>query len=114
MERPERELVFIVGAQKLQTLYSHSALCRLAPFPNVTIIPVVTEPQSDFPAIRGGFPTDHLPALSPNTVVYTSGPPAMTESVGRIARAAGARCYADPFLPTTTPAEQARARWASR
>ena len=114
MERPERELVFIVGAQKLQSLYSHSALCRLAPFPNVTIIPVVTEPQSDFPAIRSGLPTEYLPVLSPNTVVYTSGVPAMTESVGRIARAAGARCYADPFLPTTTPAEQARARWASR
>jgi NAD(P)H-flavin reductase/ferredoxin len=114
MERPERELVFIVGAQKLQSLYSHSALCRLAPFPNVTIIPVVTEPQGDFPAIRSGLPTEYLPGLSPNAVVYTSGPPAMTESIGRIARAAGARCYADPFLPTTTPAEQARARWASR
>ena len=114
MERPQRELVFIVGAQKLQSLYSHSALCRLAPFPNVTIIPVVAEPQSDFPAIRSGLPTEYLPVLSPNAVVYTSGPPAMTESIGRIARAAGARCYADPFLPTTTPAEQARARWGSR
>jgi NAD(P)H-flavin reductase/ferredoxin len=114
MERPERELTFIVGARELRSLYCHSALCRLAPFPNVTIIPVVAEPQSDFPAIRSGLPTEYLPVLSPNAVVYTSGVPAMTESVGRIARAAGARCYADPFLPTTTPAEQARARWASR
>jgi NAD(P)H-flavin reductase/ferredoxin len=114
MERPERELTFIVGARQLRSLYCHSALCRLAPFPNVTIIPVVAEPQSDFPAIRSGLPTEYLPVLSPNAVVYTSGVPAMTESVGRIARAAGARCYADPFLPTTTPAEQARARWASR
>jgi hypothetical protein len=38
----------------------------------------------------------------------------MTESIGRAARAAGARCYADPFLPTTTPSEQARVRWAAR
>jgi NAD(P)H-flavin reductase/ferredoxin len=114
MERPERELTFIVGARDLRSLYCHSALCRLAPFPNVTIIPVVAESQSDFPAIRSGLPTEYLPVLSPNAVVYTSGVPAMTESVGRIARAAGARCYADPFLPTTTPAEQARARWASR
>jgi NAD(P)H-flavin reductase/ferredoxin len=114
MERPERELTFIVGVRELRSLYCHSALCRLAPFPNVTIIPVVAEPQSDFPAIRSGLPTEYLPVLSPNAVVYTSGVPAMTESVGRIARAAGARCYADPFLPTTTPAEQARARWASR
>ena len=114
MERPERELTFIVAARRLQSLYCHAALCRLALFPNVTIIPVVSEPQKDFPVIRGGRPTDHLPALSADTVVYTAGAPAMTESIGRIARAAGARCYSDPFLPTTTPAEQARARWAAR
>jgi NAD(P)H-flavin reductase len=114
MERPERQLTFIVAARNLQSLYCHSALCRLAPFPNVSIIPVVSEPQSDFPLIRAGWPTDYLPALSPDAVVYTSGAPAMTESVGRIARAAGARCYADPFVPTTTPSEQARVRWAAR
>ncbi|MFX5730463.1 hypothetical protein ABTE38_19615, partial [Acinetobacter baumannii] len=76
------------------------------------IIPVAAEEQSDFPAIRGGRATDHLPALSPVTVVYTSGAPAMTEAVGRIARAAGARCYADPFVPATAPAEAARVRRA--
>jgi NAD(P)H-flavin reductase/ferredoxin len=113
MEQPERELTFIVAARELRALYSHAALCRLALFPNVTIIPVVEETQSDFPAIRGGRPTDHLPALSADTVVYTSGAPAMTESIGRIARAAGARCYADPFVPTTTPTEQARVRRAA-
>ncbi|HKS19076.1 MAG TPA: 2Fe-2S iron-sulfur cluster-binding protein [Bradyrhizobium sp.] len=113
-ERPERDMTFVVAARKLQSLYMHSALCRLAPFPNVTIIPTVSEPQEDFPAIRGGRPTDHLPPLSPNDVVYTSGAPAMTDAVGRIARAAGARCYTDPFLPTTTPVEQAKARWAAQ
>ena len=102
LERPQREMTFVVAARKLQSLYMHSALCRLALFPNVTIIPTVSEPQEDFPAIRGGLPTDHMPSLSPNDVVYTSGAPVMTESVGRIARAAGARCYSDPFLPTTT------------
>ena len=113
MEQPKRPLTFIVAARELRSLYSHAALCRLALFPNVTIIPVVDEPQSDFPAIRTGRPTDHLPALSPDTVVYTSGAPIVTENVGRIARAAGARCYADPFVPTTTPAEQARVRRAA-
>lgn len=112
MERPERELTLIVAARELRSLYCHAALCRLALFPNVTIIPVVAEEQSDFPAIRGGRATDHLPALSPDTVVYTSGAPAMTEAVGRIARAAGARCYADPFVPATAPAEAARVRRA--
>jgi NAD(P)H-flavin reductase len=106
MERPQRELVFVVAARKLQSLYMHAALCRLALFPNVTIIPVVSEPQSLSDAIRSGRPTDHLPHLSPNDVVYTSGAPAMTESVARIAKAAGARCYTDPFVPNAKPVEQ--------
>lgn len=108
MERPQRQLTFIVAARNLQSLYCHGALCRLAPFPNVTIIPLVAEPQSDFPLIRAGLPADHLPALSPDTVVYAAGAPALTDSVGRLARAAGARCYADPFVPTATPSGQAR------
>ena len=50
MERPQREMVFVVAARKLQSLYMHSALCRLALFPNVTIIPIVSEPQDVSPA----------------------------------------------------------------
>lgn len=99
MEHPERELVFIVAARQLQSLYCHSALCRLALFPNVTIIPVVSEPQNSFPAIRVGRPTDHLPTLSSGNVVYVAGAPAMTESVARIAKAAGVKCFTDPFEP---------------
>jgi NAD(P)H-flavin reductase/ferredoxin len=102
MEQPKRELVFIVSARQLQSLYCHSALCRLALFPNVAIIPVVSEPQDAFPAIRVGWPTDHLPNLSPADVVYAAGAPAMTEHVARIAKAAGARCYTDPFVAAAT------------
>jgi 3-phenylpropionate/trans-cinnamate dioxygenase ferredoxin reductase subunit len=105
MERPQREIIFVVGARKLQSLYMHAALCRLALFPNVTIIPVVSEPQRVSRAIRLGQPTDHMPNLSPSDVVYTSGAPAMTESVARIAKAAGARCYTDPFVPSANLVE---------
>jgi 3-phenylpropionate/trans-cinnamate dioxygenase ferredoxin reductase subunit len=105
MERPQRELIFVVAARKLQSLYMHAALCRLALFPNVTIIPTVSEPQSVSPAIRVGRPTDHLPNLSPNDVVYASGAPAMTERVARLAKAAGAKCYTDPFLSNPKLAE---------
>jgi NAD(P)H-flavin reductase/ferredoxin len=97
MQRPRRELIFVVAARQLQSLYMHAALCRLALFPNVTIIPTVLEPQSVSAAIRLGRPTDHLPNLSPNDVVYASGAPAMTERVARIAKAAGAKCHTDPF-----------------
>ena len=98
-ERPERELAFVVSTRKLQSFYMHGALCRLARFPNVTIVPVVSEPQSVSYAIRSGRPTDYLPALSPDDLVYTAGAPGMTELVAQIAKAAGARCYTDPFSP---------------
>ena len=81
MEQPERELVFVVAARSVRSLYMHAALCRLALFPNVTLIPMVSEPQQISHAIRTGRPTDHLPKLNPDDVVYTAGAPAMTDAV---------------------------------
>ena len=107
MEQPQREMVFIVQARSIRSLYMHAALCRLALFPNVTLIPMVSEPQQISHAIQSGRPTDHLPKLSPDDVVYTAGAPAMTDAVARIAKAAGARCYTDPFVQEPRTAEQA-------
>lgn len=76
----------------------HSALCNLALFANVTIIPTVSEPQDISSAIRLGRPTDYMPNLSQSDVVYASGAPVTTEAVSRIAETAGAKCYVDPFL----------------
>ncbi len=106
-EQPRRELMFLVGARKIQSFYMHAALCRLALFPNVTIIPMVSEPQDISPAIRIGRPLDYLPALLPHDVVYTSGAPAMTNDVARLARIAGAVCYTDPFTPNAKADEPA-------
>ncbi len=105
IERPERQLLFLVAARRVQSLYMLAALCRLALFPNVIIIPIVSEPQSVSPAVRIGRLIDHLPVLSPSDVVYTSGAPAMTEQVARVAKLAGAKCYTDPFQPTAGSAE---------
>jgi len=105
-EHPQRELVLIVSARTLQSFYMHSALCRLAVFPNVTIIPVISEPQKVSPAFRSGRPTDHMPPLTADDVVYTCGAPVMTEAVARLAKAAGARCHADPFVPDHQPGQQ--------
>ena len=107
MEQPRRELMLVVAARKLQSFYMHAALCRLALFPNVKIIPVVSEPQNVSQALRSGGPTDHLPALSPDDVVYTAGAPALTETVARVARAAGSVCYADPFVASLGASEDA-------
>jgi NAD(P)H-flavin reductase len=107
-ERPQRKLVFVVAAQKIESFYMHSALCRLARFPNVTIIPVVSEAQHVSPAIRSGRAIDCLPMLSSEDVVYASGATALTVQVARIAKAAGARCYADPFVSHAKLAEESK------
>ncbi len=96
-EWSERDLVMVVAARKLVSLYMIPALCRLARCPNVVIIPVVSEPQNLSKALRGGRPTDYLPALSAQDIVYTAGAPAMVEAVARLAKAAGAKCFTDPF-----------------
>jgi len=94
---PQRELIFIVTSRTLQSFYMHAALCRLAQFPRVSIIPIVSEPQTASAAIRSGRPTEYMPELTPNDVVYTAGAPAMVEAVAKLAKAGGARCYTDPF-----------------
>jgi len=104
-ERRDRAMVLIVGARALRSLYMMRALCRLAHFPGVTIIPVVAEPQTISTAIRIGWPIDYLPRLSASDTVYTAGAPPLVERVADIARAAGARCYADPFAPQSTQRE---------
>jgi 3-phenylpropionate/trans-cinnamate dioxygenase ferredoxin reductase subunit len=67
---------------------------------------VVSEPQNVSPAVRGGLPTEHIPALTPDDVVYTCGAPPMTMAVAKMARAAGARCYSDPFESSNKPGDQ--------
>ena len=94
---PKREMVIVVGARSLADLYMVPALCWLARLPNVTVIPVTDLPQSVTPAVRTGRPTDHVPPLSEHDVVYACGAPPMVAAVARMAAAAGARCYADPF-----------------
>ncbi len=98
-ELPQRELVLLVGANTLESLYMIPALCRLALFPNVTIIPIISKHQAVTKVVRKGRPTDYLPALSGRDIVFTAGAPAMVEAVARIAEAAGAKCYTDPFEP---------------
>ncbi len=104
-ERRDRDLFFVVGARTIKSLYMIRALCGLARFPRVTIVPVVGDPQTMSDAIRTGQPTDHMPILSSSDVVYTAGAPAMVEHVAQIARAADATCYTDPFTPQNSEAE---------
>jgi 3-phenylpropionate/trans-cinnamate dioxygenase ferredoxin reductase subunit len=107
-EAPKRELIFVVAARDLASFYMHGALCRLAAFPNVTIVPVVTEPQDVSTAFRTGLPTEHLPILSADDIVYTSGAPGLTDQVAKAAKLAGARCYTDPFVANAKGSEPSK------
>ena len=104
-ELPQRELVLLVGANTLQSLYMIPALCRLALFPNVIIIPIISKHQAVTKVVREGRPTDYLPALSTRDIVYTAGAPAMVKAVARIAEATGTKCHADPFEPDVNQRE---------
>ena len=105
-ERPDRELVLIVGARDVEGLYMIPALCRLARCRNATIIPVISEGKTTSPAVRTGMPTDYMPQLTARDVIFTSGPPPMVKAIAELAQAAGAACYADPFVPAGATTEQ--------
>jgi 3-phenylpropionate/trans-cinnamate dioxygenase ferredoxin reductase subunit len=98
-ENSYRELVLIVGARSIESLYMIPALLRLATCPHATIIPVTNVPQTQSPAIRTGQPTDYLPELHEDDIVYAAGAPGLVEAVKAVAEAAGAMWYADPFVP---------------
>jgi NAD(P)H-flavin reductase/ferredoxin len=94
---PRRQMVLIAASRNLQSLYMVPALCRLALFPHVTIIPVVSQHQDITPAVRHGRPTDYIPTLTQDDVVFAAGAPEMVRAAARIAAAAGAKCFCDPF-----------------
>jgi NAD(P)H-flavin reductase/ferredoxin len=98
-ENPRRCIVMVVGAQTLQSLYMVNALCRLARFPNVTIIPVVETPHRVPDVIRIGNVTDYIPKLSAEDSVHVCGPLPLVEAVSGIAAEADAPCYSVPFVP---------------
>jgi NAD(P)H-flavin reductase/ferredoxin len=105
-ERPDRELVLIVGARDVEGLYMIPALCRLARCRNVTIIPVISEGECPSQAVRTGMPTQYMPKLTARDVIFTCGPPPMVKAISEMAQAAGATCYADPFVPAGAANDQ--------
>lgn len=98
-ENVERQIMMVVGARSLESLYMRSVLGKLTQFPNVRILPVLSEAQNLPKAIKIGRPTDYMPRLHNSDIVYTCGAPPMVETVKKIAAAANAVCYADPFVP---------------
>jgi 3-phenylpropionate/trans-cinnamate dioxygenase ferredoxin reductase subunit len=59
-----------------------------------------SEVNAQWPNVRGR-PTDYLPLVGIEDTVYVAGPIGLVDAVKRKARYAAARCYADPFLPSS-------------
>jgi NAD(P)H-flavin reductase/ferredoxin len=62
-EHQRRHVVMVIGARTIESLYMMNALCMLARYPNVTIIPVVETPQNLSNMIRIGSVAHHIPEL---------------------------------------------------
>lgn len=95
--QPNRPLLLVVGARRLNSLYMIPALQRLANFPAATLIVAVEEPQTAARFARQGTPIQHLPPLAASDVVYAAGAPTLVNAVGSAASHVGAEFYADPF-----------------
>jgi 3-phenylpropionate/trans-cinnamate dioxygenase ferredoxin reductase subunit len=99
-ENPWREIVLMSAAKTMPSLYMAPAFRRLRDYPSVRLIPTVSEKPANIARIvRKGRPTDHMPELTPDDIVYACGAPQMVDAVKDLALAAGATFYADPFTP---------------
>lgn len=93
---PEREMVVIAAARDPRNLYMSPALDWLAASGVREVIVTATGERAGGD-VRFGRPTEFIPALAADDLVYAAGAPAMVEAVRRIAALAGADCHADPF-----------------
>jgi NAD(P)H-flavin reductase/ferredoxin len=97
LQQPHRDMVVIAGVSDAPGLYMRRSLEWLKDRGVRDVIATCENGACGF--ALPGRPTHYLPSLGPEDTVHVAGPPALVEAVKRKARAAGARCYAIPFLP---------------
>lgn len=97
-EQRHRELIVIAGAREADGLYMRQSLEWLIDDGVRDVMATVELGRGD--DFLPGRPTHYLPSLGPEDTVYVAGPPGMVDAIKHKARAAAARCYADPFLPS--------------
>ncbi len=94
----QRDTIVIAGARDMANLYMRPALDWLAGNGFAEVIATSRSGQGG--RVKPGRPDHYLPLLSQSDIVHVAGAPHFVDTVRRKARAAGARCYADPFLPS--------------
>jgi 3-phenylpropionate/trans-cinnamate dioxygenase ferredoxin reductase subunit len=97
--QPHRPLHVIASTRDPRNLYMRPALDWLARHGAAEAI-LTASGATPLPPARTGRAIEHLPALRPGDTVYAAGSGEMVASIKALARAAGAACYADPFLPS--------------
>jgi 3-phenylpropionate/trans-cinnamate dioxygenase ferredoxin reductase subunit len=69
---------------------------------------MATAERNPGPRVLPGKPSHYLPALGPDDTVHVAGSPRLAGAILRKACAAGARCYADPFVSSLARPSRAR------
>lgn len=97
--QPHRPVHLIASARDPRNLYMRPAMDWLAKH-GVTEITMAASGANPLPPARHGRATHFLPVFGPDDSVFACGSPEMVAEVRTAALAAGARFYADPFLPS--------------
>jgi NAD(P)H-flavin reductase/ferredoxin len=98
---PMRDIVLVVGARHAANLYMGNSLLWLAER-GVRTMSVCASGLGFGGVVKKGRPTDFMPALRSDDVVYAAGVPSMVNAVAKLAEAAGAECYMDAFTMSST------------
>lgn len=99
-ENPDREIILMAAGKTMASLYMAPVFRRLRDYPNIQLIPCVSEKPADAARIvRKGRPTEHMPPLTTDDIIYACGAPQMVDAIKDIVLEAGATFYADPFTP---------------
>ena len=93
----QRDTIVIAGARDMANLYMRPALDWLAGNGFAEVIATSRIGQGG--RVKPGRPDHYLPLLGHSDIVHVAGAPHFVDTIKTKARAAGVRCYADPFLP---------------
>jgi 3-phenylpropionate/trans-cinnamate dioxygenase ferredoxin reductase subunit len=98
-ENARRGIVLIAGVRTDDPIYMAAALERIVQFPNVEVIVTIGRRPGLSDLVRQGYPTDHLPPLSADDIVYACGPSHMIDALTPMVVGSKAQLYCDPFEP---------------
>ena len=102
-ENQQRRMVLIGASRTLASFYMAPPLVLASRYPSVAVVATVDELSHAAHGILPGKPTDHVPPLGPDDIVYAAGSPRMVDALGDKAVAAGATFFSDPFEPAAAP-----------